>query len=774
MSLLAPLFLLGLLGLALPWILHRLQQRDAPATDFPSKRFLKTTSSNTARRKRLRFRGLLSVRWLLLALLCLLFAEPLLKHVNQAFSEPRTMHLLVLDNSFSMRHSDRWERGIAQLEEVLGELESDDAVTLMLADNQMEIVQAGGSAEVAATDTNSSVDSGDSGNSAGSSTDDLRRQLQLLGQNGPGKRRLQFDKMMDGIARFASDSELPVEAYVVTDAQNNAARAGFNALYRDELQGMNLYNVNRNEDANLSVYAIANWKDENTIAVQAQALWSTDSPIVTDQSTENVTLTVNSDGMELASNEVALARGNILNVDFDAIDVAKALRQLDRAGADRTALLPIEVKLEGALLASDGLADDNFAALGLPRHAPQQIGLLATNARAQENALIYLTTAFRQMQNVDVEEISAGSNRLPPDTDLLIVLQSAGDALLPAVANDFLQNGGAVLQVLGGSGKGSAQGFSGSTNGSQQLQIEADPLTRVDTAHPLSLNARDWSEALLYREIWDTENLQHTVDLLARTGAGKPVKLPSGSSSESASDANGVADSLFVSETLNPLASVLVSSNRGTPLLLEPLQEDSGTARGDGRLMILAAPLDGNSTNLPISPVFVSFLNELRAYLLQSARYPRELFSGETMNFDSNVQLLSPQGEPVFKLGAGSGSNRSYTMDETGAYVILDQSGQHVVQVSADPAESDIDGLTVSGLELWRQQYREKTDGTASATDEVAPLSSSDNEENANASERESGTPLWRWLLPLLLVAGLLELIMGNWHLGRFRRALTG
>ena len=799
MSLLAPLFLLGLLGLAVPWILHRLQQRDAPATDFPSKRFLKTTSSNTARRKRLRFRGLLSVRWLLLALLCLLFAEPLLKHVNQAFAEPRTMHLLVLDNSFSMRFGDRWQRAIAQLEDVLADLDSDDAVTLMLADNKMEIVQIGNSTEGATEQTSGSTDSavsstsGDQGNSA-DTVEGLQRQLQVLSQNGPGNRRLQFDKMMDGIARFATDSDLPVVAHIVTDAQRNAANAGFNALYRDELQGMNLYNVNQSDDNNFSVHASANWKDENTVAVEARVLWSVDSVVVADETgAETMTLTVSSGDNVLASSEIDLTRGSAINVDFDAVDVSAPLRQLDTTSADRTALLELQVRIDGELLQADGLEQDNVAKLGLARHAPQHIRLLATDPRAQENALIYLTTAFRQMQNVDVEEISAGSNRLPPDTDLLIVLQSRGDALLPRLADGFLQNGGAVLQVLGGpSSAGLTQGFSASADRlAQQLQIEADPLTRVDTAHPLTLNARDWSEALLYREIWDGEILQHTVDLMARTGAGVAASQPSGNSAESLATDNSLPSPLYVAETLALVANVLVSSNRGTPLLLEPLHKDGASSR-DGRLIVLAAPLDGSSSNLPISPVFVSFLDELRAYLLQSARYPRELFSGETMNFDSNVQLLSPLGEPVFKLGSGSGSGtRSYTLDDAGAYVILDQNGQHVVQVNVDPAESDLQALTASGLELWRQQYREKSAGTASAAEsatesstdpannsidgsEVHSLNADDKPGNVNNSDRETGTPLWRWLLPALLIAGLLELIMGNWHLGRFRRALTG
>ena len=759
MSLLAPLFLLGLLGLAIPWILHRLQQRDAPATEFPSKRFLKTTSSNTARRKRLRFRWLLSLRWLLLALLCFLFAEPLLNKARQGAGEARLMHLLVLDNSFSMRHGERWQRAIEQLEEVVAGLSSDDAVALMLADTNMQLVR------------DEQVDS-ESGTDTTSNQGDARevlRQLQILRQDGPGSRRLQFEKMMDAVDRFAQDSELPVQAHVVTDAQQNAIRTGFNTLYRERLQGLEVFGVTTEQDSNVSVHASADWIDATSVAVDTRLLWSMSGTAGTQNSESSgnsiVTVEVSSSDQVLAETEIELQPGVAAGVRLDAIDVATQLRQLAGSGADSATLMPLEVTIRGELLDADGLADDNRSVLGLPRHAPQQIRILATEPLQQENARVYLSTAFRQMQNVEVEEISANSRTLPPDTDLLVVLQSARDNRLPQVAASFMSRGGAVLQVLGG--PEIQQDLASRRNTSAQLQIDADPMTRIDTAHPLALSARDWSEAVLYREIWDERNLQELRESITRSGG-------SGGSTDN-SEAIGSAGSRIspsdVADTLRPLAGILVSSNRGTPVLLEPLTQQEADVRP--RWLVLAVPLDGSSSSLPISPVFVSFLNKLRGYLLQSSRYPRQLFSGETMNFASNAQLLSPDGDAVFELAAGSGT-RSYTLDDTGAYVVLDQSGQHVVQVNIDPAESDMSTISADGLALWQQQYEDEAEDAGTGSGDGANNATDTANNTAVETADKSGTPLWYWLLPALLIAGLLELFLGNWHLGRFRRALSG
>ena len=96
MTLLAPLFLLGLLAAAIPLLVHRMQEQHAPVKDFPSSRFLEETRKNTSRRRKLRYRWLLVARIALLCLLSALFAEPILQLAKKFLGDNTAHHLSLI------------------------------------------------------------------------------------------------------------------------------------------------------------------------------------------------------------------------------------------------------------------------------------------------------------------------------------------------------------------------------------------------------------------------------------------------------------------------------------------------------------------------------------------------------------------------------------------------------------------------------------------------------------------------------------------------------
>jgi hypothetical protein len=120
-ALLAPLFLLGAIAVAVPVILHLTQRSKGEVVEFPSFMFLQRIPSRTTRHRRIRDPLLLALRVLALLLLTLAFARPLIRawglgeEVGEA---PRDVVILV-DRSFSMRHGDRWERARREAEAVL-------------------------------------------------------------------------------------------------------------------------------------------------------------------------------------------------------------------------------------------------------------------------------------------------------------------------------------------------------------------------------------------------------------------------------------------------------------------------------------------------------------------------------------------------------------------------------------------------------------------------------------------------------------------------------
>src|SRR5580704_7159651 len=106
MGLLAPWFLAGLVGLALPLYLHLLKRQTTRPKPVSSLMLFESRTQSSTRHRRLRYFLLLSLRLLLLLLLILAFANPFINR-NAATLASNRLVLLIVDNSFSMRAGNR-------------------------------------------------------------------------------------------------------------------------------------------------------------------------------------------------------------------------------------------------------------------------------------------------------------------------------------------------------------------------------------------------------------------------------------------------------------------------------------------------------------------------------------------------------------------------------------------------------------------------------------------------------------------------------------------
>jgi len=137
MSVLLPLYLLGLCGLLLPWILHRFSHHEPPVQAFPSTQFLEATQPPATSKRKIKHWPLLLLRLLFLSILCFLFAQPWLKD-SQSTTPASQLQLLVVDTSLSMRAGDKWSLANQQLNETLRSLPNDDAVQLFSFATQLQ------------------------------------------------------------------------------------------------------------------------------------------------------------------------------------------------------------------------------------------------------------------------------------------------------------------------------------------------------------------------------------------------------------------------------------------------------------------------------------------------------------------------------------------------------------------------------------------------------------------------------------------------------------
>ena len=142
MTFLAPAFLLGLVAVVAPLLIHLRRRKTRHREPFPSLMFFEEVPHATIRRRRLRDLALWAVRTAAVILLALAFAQPALNSRLLAGNSDGREHLFVLvDRSASMTGA-AWNRSQDAVEERLGALSEDDQVTAAVFDDSVEVLEA--------------------------------------------------------------------------------------------------------------------------------------------------------------------------------------------------------------------------------------------------------------------------------------------------------------------------------------------------------------------------------------------------------------------------------------------------------------------------------------------------------------------------------------------------------------------------------------------------------------------------------------------------------
>ena len=136
MSFLAPLFLVGLAGLAIPVLVHLTRHERGKPLAFPSLMFLERIPFRETSRRRLRHIALLLIRLAALALLVLAFARPFARGGRLAtVGGPGAEELVVLvDRSYSMELADHWAQGVSMAKSAASAAGPSDRVSLIAFD----------------------------------------------------------------------------------------------------------------------------------------------------------------------------------------------------------------------------------------------------------------------------------------------------------------------------------------------------------------------------------------------------------------------------------------------------------------------------------------------------------------------------------------------------------------------------------------------------------------------------------------------------------------
>src|SRR5215472_16032869 len=199
MGFLAPWFLGGLALLGVPVFVHLLRRHVTMPRPVSSLMFFERGIQSSTRHRRLKYRLLFALRAALLLLLVLAFANPFVRR-SAADANGRT-HLIVLDNSFSMRAATRFGDAKRQ---ALAALEA------KLPGDKAQVMALGGELEILTQPITDGTE--------------LRSALEGI---QPGDGRASFSDLARAVRSLVETVRGPVDVELFSDLQHSAMPANF-------------------------------------------------------------------------------------------------------------------------------------------------------------------------------------------------------------------------------------------------------------------------------------------------------------------------------------------------------------------------------------------------------------------------------------------------------------------------------------------------------------------------------------------------------------------
>jgi hypothetical protein len=208
-------------------------------------------------------------------------------------------------------------------------------------------------------------------------------------------------------------------------------------------------------------------------------------------------------------------------------------------------------------------------------------------------------------------------------------------------------------------------------------------------------------------------------------------------------------------------ARVVARLADGTPLLLD-------RQMGEGHVLLFTSGFDNVTSDLPLNPAFVAFVDQTAQYLSgqDALRGPRVVDSYLQLRSSNpgdsqaaapagGVEVIGPGGSRPLSLEDAARST-TIQLKRSGYYQVRFASGRSaLIAVNPDRRESDLRPIPADVLQLWRGA------GAASS----APGTEDD-------SRTATISPLWWWFMLLVTITALAESILASAYLGTQREQL--
>lgn len=670
MGLITPLFLLGLLGIALPYWLHRLETQVTEREAFATTRFLEPSKKRIHVRRQLRYLLLMAARMAFLALLAFAFARPVLfDEPELAVSDDTVHHVVVVDNSFSMHEGGRIAEARANAGAILDDIGGDDIASLYAASSNVRTIAE--------------------------PTGDIDEVRALLASIEADNGHLDYGAMMNELSGLIEDSQGSIALHVISDFQHSGQALRFADMVPDVVNDrpltLELHRVVAQNSPNHTVESVV-------VQDRADVIAGVRSFNVPQGSSETLQVELVINGTPQRSSEVTISDSGLQQVEFTGVEFGEGDNRVD-------------VRIGSA----DALAEDNVRHTVFDNSPPAPVLLITDDVESL--GVTYLSAALETaprgyvVEAVDVTEFDPRVMQRYP----WLIVEDIGivNAGLEAALRDYINGGGSVLAAAGPlTARLDTVPVLGLAIRPPQLSPSGRPLTlqitRIDTSHPALSESAGWSSV----------NVRAT-----------PVET-------TAQD------------------QVLIAQNASNPVLIE-------RNIGAGRIMLLTTSLDNSASDLPVKPVFVTFMAETARYLSNEKLLVKQQVADSylqlTRTGGASGQVVDPDGETLLSLQDTTRS-QDVRLNKTGYYQVYTPAGEVLVAVNPDIGESDLALMPAQTLQNWQNAVNDAASGNQVT---IAGAAAS----GANAGEDAEEIEIWRFFLILLVIVVLAESLLGNRYL---------
>ncbi len=407
MGFLSPWFLGGLAALGVPVFVHLLRRHVTTPRPVSSLMFFERGTQSSARHRRLRYLLLLSLRFALVLLAVLAFANPFVRRA--AANANGRLCLIVLDNSFSMRAGTRFMDAKRQALALLAAKPHSQKAQIMTLGGQLDVL------------TQPIADEAQ-----------LRSALESI---QPGDGHANFGNVGRGIRTLSETVHGPIDLNFFSDMQRTAMPANFADLALPGNVTLVLHPVAKGAaPPNWTVESVeapaelADPKDPRQSRVKAVV-----AGFGTPAAAKTISLVVN--GKTIATRKVDVPASGRATVEFAPLDVGYGFNRC-------------EVRVEGG----DAFPDDDAAVFAVRRSDPERV-LFVHAANDMRSALYFgaaLNAAFQSsfmLQSMAQDE----TTDLDPSKYAFVVLSDTmtPPSIFEHTLAQYVAKGGSVLIALG-------------------------------------------------------------------------------------------------------------------------------------------------------------------------------------------------------------------------------------------------------------------------------------------------------------------------------------